>query len=668
MITAALRPLSIGKNEIKNRFIMGSMHTGLEELPNGFEAMAEYFATRARGEVGLMITGGVSPNEEGRLWPGAICFNQENEISKHKIITEAVHEAGGKIAMQILHAGRYGVHDKCVSASALQAPINIYTPRALSMEEIQQTIRDFIRCAELAEQAGYDGVEIMGSEGYFLHQFIASRTNKREDEYGGSFENRMRLPLEIVRGIREAVNEKFMLIYRISVADLVEEGSSKDEIIAFAKALEKEGIHLLNTGIGWHEARVPTISMRVPRGSFVWAAELLKQHVSIPVSATNRINTPELAEEIISTGKADAVSLARPFLADPNFVLKAKQNQSNLINTCVGCNQACLDQIFSGEIASCLVNPFAARELTMQLLPSTYKKKIAVVGAGVSGLTAALVLAQRGNEVEIYEQQDSIGGQLRLAAQVPGKEEFAETLRYYTEQLKMHEVKIHLNTSFQLKNFKENYFEEVVWSTGVVPSSYAWEENDGSIPVLNYVEVIQQYKTLGEEIVILGAGGIAMDVASLLNQDSETKEEYNAFWGIDQQLEHRGALQAKQERTPLRKVAILQRSNKKLGNKLGKTTVWSHRTELQQLGVGVFNGTTGIRIVGGELLFNSNGIDYVLKPNAIVLCLGQQSTPTHILSLVEEGVPVHVLGGANDTALLDAKKVIREATEWALKF
>ena len=647
---------------------MGSMHTGLEELPNGFEAMAEYFATRARGEVGLMITGGVSPNEEGRLWPGAICFNHENEISKHKIITEAVHEAGGKIAMQILHAGRYGVHDKCVSASALQAPINIYTPRALSVEEIQQTVRDFIRCAELAEQAGYDGVEIMGSEGYFMHQFIAPRTNKREDEYGGSFENRMRLPLEIVRGIREMVNEKFMLIYRISVADLVEEGSSKDEIIAFAKALEKEGIHLLNTGIGWHEARIPTISMRVPRGSFVWAAELLKQHVTIPVSATNRINTPELAEEIISSGKADAVSLARPFLADPNFVLKAKQNQSNLINTCVGCNQACLDQIFSGEIASCLVNPFAARELTMQLLPSTYKKKIAVVGAGVSGLTAALVLAQRGNEVEIFEQQDSIGGQLRLAAQVPGKEEFAETLRYYTEQLKMHEVKIHLNTSFQLKNFKEHYFEEVVWSTGVVPSGYAWEENDGSIPVLNYVEAIQQYKSLGEEIVILGAGGIAMDVASLLTQDSETKEEYNAFWGIDQQLEHRGALQKRQERTPLRKVAILQRSNKKLGNKLGKTTVWSHRTELQQLGVGVFNATKGIRIIDRELMFNSNGIDYVLKPNAVVLCLGQQSTPTHILSLVEEGVPVHVLGGANDTALLDAKKVIREATEWALKF
>lgn len=647
---------------------MGSMHTGLEELPNGFEAMAEYFATRARGEVGLMITGGVSPNEEGRLWPGAICFNQENEISKHKITTEAVHEAGGKIAMQILHAGRYGVHDKCVSASALQAPINIYTPRALSVEEIQQTVRDFIRCAELAELAGYDGVEIMGSEGYFLHQFIAPRTNKREDEYGGSFENRMRLPLEIVRGIREAVNEKFMLIYRISVADLVEEGSSKDEIIAFAKALEKEGIHLLNTGIGWHEARIPTISMRVPRGSFVWAAELLKQQVSIPVSATNRINTPELAEEIISSGKADAVSLARPFLADPNFVLKAKQNQSNLINTCVGCNQACLDQIFSGEIASCLVNPFAARELTMQLLPSTYKKKIAIVGAGVSGLTAALVLAQRGNEVEIFEQQDSIGGQLRLAAQVPGKEEFAETLRYYTEQLKLHEVKIHLNTYFQLKNFKENYFEEVVWSTGVVPSGYAWEENDGSIPVLNYVEAIQQYKSLGEEIVILGAGGIAMDVASLLTQVSETKEEYNAFWGIDQKLEHRGALQNKQERTPLRKVAILQRSNKKLGNKLGKTTVWSHRTELQQLGVGVFNATKGIRIIDRELMFNSNGIDYVLKPNAIVLCLGQQSTPTHILSLVEEGVPVHVLGGANDTAMLDAKKVIREATEWALKF
>ena len=647
---------------------MGSMHTGLEELPNGFEAMAEYFATRARGEVGLMITGGVSPSEEGRLWPGAICFNRENEISKHKIISNAVHEAGGKIAMQILHAGRYGVHDKCVSASALQAPINIYTPRALSVEEIQTTIQDFANCARRAEEAGYDGIEIMGSEGYFLHQFIAPRTNKREDEYGGTFENRMRLPLEIIAAIRAVVSEKFMLIYRISVVDLVEEGSSKEEVIQFAKALEAAGVHLLNTGIGWHEARIPTISMRVPRGSFVWAAELLKQHVSIPVSATNRINTPELAEEIISSGKADAVSLARPFLADPNFVLKAKQNQSNLINTCVGCNQACLDQIFSGEIASCLVNPFAARELTLQLLPSTYKKKIAVVGAGVAGLTAALVLAQRGNEVEVFEQQESLGGQLRLAAQVPGKEEFFETIRYYTEQLKHFGVKIHLNTSFELKNFQEGNFEELVWATGVVPSEYAWEENDGSLPVLNYVEAIQKNASLGHEVVVLGAGGIAMDVASLLTQTTETKEEYSAHWGIDVQLEHRGALQNKQERIPLRKVSILQRSNKKLGNKLGKTTVWSHRTELQQLGVGVFNGSIGLKILGGELLFNSNGIDYVLQPNAIVLCLGQRSAQTDVLTFVEAGIPLHVLGGAHDTNGLDAKKVIREATEWALKF
>jgi 2,4-dienoyl-CoA reductase (NADPH2) len=668
MITAALQPLSIGKNEIKNRFIMGSMHTGLEELPNGFEAMAAYFAERAKGEVGLIITGGVSPNNDGRLWPGAICFNADEQISKHQIITNAVHQAGGKIAMQILHAGRYGVHDKCVSASALQAPINIYTPRALSVEEIPQTVRDFIRCAELAEQAGYDGVEIMGSEGYFLHQFIAPRTNKREDEYGGTFENRMRLPLEIISAIREVVSEKFMLIYRISVVDLVEEGSSKEEVIQFAKALEAAGIHLLNTGIGWHEARIPTISMRVPRGSFVWAAEFLKQHVSIPVSATNRINTPELAEEIISSGKADAVSMARPLLADPHFVLKAKNNQSNLINTCVGCNQACLDQIFSGEIASCLVNPFAARELTLQLLPSTYKKKIAVVGAGVAGLTAALILAQRGNEVEVFEQQESLGGQLRLAAQVPGKEEFFETIRYYTEQLKHHGVKIHLNTSFELKNFQDGNFEELVWSTGVVPSEYAWEENDGSLPVLNYVEAIQKNASLGNEVVILGAGGIAMDVASLLTQTAETKEVYSAHWGIDMQLEHCGALQEKQERTPLRKVSILQRSSKKLGNKLGKTTVWSHRTELQQLGVGVFNTSIGLKILGGELLFNSNGIDYVLQPNAIVLCLGQRSAQTDVLTFVEAGIPLHVLGGAHDTNGLDAKKVIREATEWALKF
>jgi len=647
---------------------MGSMHTGLEELPNGFEAMAAYFAERAKGEVGLIITGGVSPNKEGRLWPGAICFNEDEQISKHQIITHSVHEAGGKIAMQILHAGRYGVHDKCVSASAIQAPINIYTPRALSVEEIQNTIQDFANCARKAEEAGYDGIEIMGSEGYFLHQFIAPRTNKREDEYGGTFENRMRLPLEIIAAIRAVVSEKFMLIYRISVVDLVEEGSSKEEVIQFAKALEAAGVHLLNTGIGWHEARIPTISMRVPRGSFVWAAELLKQHVAIPVSATNRINTPELVEEIISSGKADAVSMARPLLADPHFVLKAKNNQSNLINTCVGCNQACLDQIFSGEIASCLVNPFAARELTLQLLPSTYKKKIAVVGAGVAGLTAALVLSQRGNKVEVFEQQESLGGQLLLAAQVPGKEEFFETIRYYTEQLKHCGVKIHLNTSFELKNFQEGNFEELVWATGVVPSEYSWEENDGSLPVLNYVEAIQKNASLGNEVVVLGAGGIAMDVASLLTQTTETKEEYSAHWGIDTQLEHRGALQNKQERTPLRKVSILQRSNKKLGNKLGKTTVWSHRTELQQLGVGVFNGSIGLKILGGELLFNSNGVDYVLQPNAIVLCLGQRSAQTDVLTFVEAGIPLHVLGGAHDTNGLDAKKVIREATEWALKF
>jgi 2,4-dienoyl-CoA reductase (NADPH2) len=373
-------------------------------------------------------------------------------------------------------------------------------------------------------------------------------------------------------------------------------------------------------------------------------------------------------EEIISSGKADAVSMARPLLADPHFVLKAKNNQSNLINTCVGCNQACLDQIFSGEIASCLVNPFAARELTLQLLPSTYKKKIAVVGAGVAGLTAALVLSQRGNKVEVFEQQESLGGQLLLAAQVPGKEEFFETIRYYTEQLKHCGVKIHLNTSFELKNFQEGNFEELVWATGVVPSEYSWEENDGSLPVLNYVEAIQKNASLGNEVVVLGAGGIAMDVASLLTQTTETKEEYSAHWGIDTQLEHRGALQNKQERTPLRKVSILQRSNKKLGNKLGKTTVWSHRTELQQLGVGVFNGSIGLKILGGELLFNSNGVDYVLQPNAIVLCLGQRSAQTDVLTFVEAGIPLHVLGGAHDTNGLDAKKVIREATEWALKF
>lgn len=655
-------PLRIGNSEIKNRFIMGSMHTGLEEHPNGYEAMAAFYAERAKGEVGLIITGGISPNNEGKLWPGASAFTTEKEVPSHRIITSAVHEAGGKIALQILHTGRYGVHENCVSASELQAPINLYKPKALSIEEIQQTIQDFARCARLAEQAGYDGVEIMGSEGYFLHQFTAPRTNKRTDAYGGSFENRIRLPLEVVRAIREAVSDSFMLIYRISVVDLVEEGSSKDEIISFAKALETAGVHLLNTGIGWHEARIPTISMRVPRGAFVWAAELLKQHVSIPVSATNRINTPELAEEIIESGRADAVSLARPLLADPNFVQKGRTQRSSHINTCVACNQACLDQIFSGEIASCLVNPFACRELTWKLIPTETKKRVAVIGAGVGGLNTAWVLAKRGFEVEVFEKKNHIGGQLYLAASVPGKEEFHETLRYFSEELNALHVPIHLNAAIQsLEVLKD--FDTVVATTGVVPTALSDMPSDGSVKVWSYTKALENAEALGNNVVILGSGGIAMDTASKLAQHSESIEDYEAYWGIDSSLNERGALVKPAAREPLRKVTIIQRSAKKLGQQLGKTTVWSHRTELQQLGVKVVSGIENLHVSECKVQFNVGGNLQQVEATDLVLCIGQTSEQP-----LGESAELVVLGGARDAARLDAKRVIYETTKWAISY
>lgn len=655
-------PLRIGKSEIKNRFIMGSMHTGLEEHPNGYEAMAAFYAERAKGEVGLIITGGISPNSEGKLWPGASSFTSESEVPSHSIVTKAVHEAGGKIALQILHTGRYGVHENCVSASELQAPINLYKPKALSLEEIQQTIQDFARCAKLAEQAGYDGVEIMGSEGYFLHQFTAPRTNKRTDEYGGSLENRLRLPLEVVRAIKDAVSESFMLIYRISVVDLVEEGSSKEEIISFAKSLETAGIHLLNTGIGWHEARIPTISMRVPRGAFVWAAELLKQHVSIPVSATNRINTPELAEEIIESGRADAVSLARPLLADPYFVQKGRTQRSSHINTCVACNQACLDQIFSGDIASCLVNPFACRELSWKLLPTEHKKRVAVIGAGVGGLNTAWVLAKRGFEVEVFEKQDHIGGQLNLAASVPGKEEFHETLRYFSEELTELNVPIHLNRKVQSVAELAG-FDTVVVTTGVVPTAWSDLPSDGSVRVWSYTEALENTETLGNEIVILGSGGIAMDTASKLAQHSESIADYEAYWGIDSKLEARGALVSPAARQALRKVSIIQRSAKKLGQQLGKTTVWSHRTELQQLGVKVISGIENMHIAAGKVQFHVGGNLQQEEASDLVLCIGQTSEQP-----LGSSPELVVLGGARDAARLDAKRVIYETTQWAISY
>ena len=661
-MSIALTSITIANQTLRNRYIMGSMHTGLEELPNGFEAMAAYYAERAKGEVALIITGGVSPNAQGQLWPGAIMLQDVSLVDKHKIITTAVHNEGGKIALQILHAGRYGVHDQCVSASAIQAPINIYTPRALTIEEIENTISDFAYCAQLAEQAKYDGIEIMGSEGYLINQFISPRTNQRTDAYGGSMENRMRFAIEIVRAIKAAVSENFILIFRISIADLVENGSSKDEIVYLAQALEKEGVHIFNTGIGWHEARIPTISMRVPRGAYAWAAAWLKEHVSIPVSATNRINTPELANEIISSGKADLVSLARPLLADPFFVQKARTGNAHRINTCIACNQACLDQIFSGETASCLVNPFAARELTWKIIPTKNTKRIAVIGAGVSGCAVAITLSQRGFQVEVFEKSNAIGGQFKWAAQIPGKEEMNETLRYYSEELKELQVPIHLNCKDS--SWLEDTFDFHVITTGVVPKELNSLKSDHSIPVLNYVEAIEQESLLGKEIVIIGSGGIAMDVASLLGAEAEGITDYQDHWGVDASLNFPGALKEKVLRVAKRKIHFVQRTGKKLGFKLGKTTVWSHRTELAELGTQIHSYVSNMEIRDGAFLMTKGEHIEVLNPSAIINCTGQESNLPGSFNVSNHVV----LGGAKSSERLDAKRAIYEATAWAIQF
>jgi len=644
---------------------MGSMHTGLEEQPDGFHKQAVFYGERAKGGVGLIVTGGVAPNSEGKLWQGGSKFDDASEVDGHRIITDAVHAQGGKICLQILHAGRYGAHPECVSASAIQAPINFFTPRALSSEEVDRTINDFARCAKLAQQAGYDGVEIMGSEGYFINQFIALRTNQRDDEWGGSYANRMRLPLEIVKRTRERTGNSFIIIYRLSMLDLVEGGSTWEEVEELATAVEQAGATLINTGIGWHEARIPTIGMMVPRGAFTWVTSKLMGKVNIPIITTNRINIPEVAEEILALHKADMVSMARPFLADPEFVNKAARGASDEINTCIGCNQACLDQIFSGNVASCMVNPFAARETEWILTPTSKVKRLAVIGAGPAGMSAALTAAQRGHQVELFEASGQIGGQLNYARAVPSKQEFNETIRYYSTMLKKYGAKVNVNT--RISSMEQlNGFNACIVTTGVLPRKVEIPGSD-SENVVDYTRVLSGEVAIGKRVVIIGSGGIGMDTARYLLGESPSTEEFMKEWGVDMTVSSAGGLAGKSSYVPAgRDITLLQRKRGKAGSNLGKTTVWAHRKELEREGVKFIDGAEYELIDSGGIRINRMDQEMYLEADHIIVCAGQESERSVYEMIQASGMDVSIAGGANIAGELDAVRAILEGTRVAL--
>ncbi len=640
---------------------MGSMHTGLEEkhLPE----LAAFYAERAKHEVGLIVTGGFAPNRAGRLAPFAAKLTNTREVEQHRQITQAVHEQGGKIALQILHAGRYGYHPFCVAPSRIKSPISPFTPWKLTSYGVKRTIKHYARCARLAQQAGYDGVEIMGSEGYLITQFLTMRTNHRTDQWGGQFTSRMRFATEIVRQVREAVGPSFILIFRISLIDLVENGSSWEEIIELAHALEEAGVSLLSMGVGWHEARVPTIATMVPRAEFASLAKRLKQAVSVPVIVSNRINTPEVIESLLSSGNADLVSMARPFLADPEFVSKAKAQQAEYINTCIGCNQACLDHVFQNKRASCLVNPKACYETSLLIKPTATKKKLAVVGAGPAGLAFACTAAQRGHQVTLFDQGNEIGGQFNLAKQVPGKEEFYETLRYFANELKQQRVELRLNHRVTAEELI-GQFDEVILATGVVPRTPAIEG-------INHPKVISYFNLLhnkvsvsGSKIAIIGAGGIGFDVAAFLLQTShQSKEAFADEWGIDLSMQARGGLiDAPSSELPRYKITMLQRKTSKLGKNLGKTTGWIHRAELKRAGVKMLSGVQYRKIDDKGLHITQNNQEVIIPSDNIILCAGQESLRELYQPLCEAEQRVHLIGGADKALELDAKRAIQQAT------
>ncbi|MFJ9545854.1 oxidoreductase [Streptomyces erythrochromogenes] len=661
-----LSPLDLGFTTLPNRVIMGSMHTGLEEHQGGFERLAAFYAERARGGAGLIVTGGIAPNDAGRPFEGGSRLTTEEEAAEHRVITDAVHAEGGKIAMQILHFGRYAYHKDLVAPSAIQAPISPFVPNELSDAEVEQTVEDFVRAARLARLAGYDGVEIMGSEGYLINEFIAAATNRRTDRWGGAYENRVRFPLEIVRRTREAVGEDFILVYRLSMLDLIPGGSTLVEVVHLAKEIEAAGATIINTGIGWHEARIPTIATSVPRGAYTWVTKRLMGAVSVPLVTSNRINTPEKAEEILADGRADLVSLARPFLADADFVAKAAAGRPETINTCIGCNQACLDHTFSGKITTCLVNPRACHETELVLSPTQLKKRVAVVGAGPAGLACAVSAAERGHAVTLFEASGHIGGQLDVARRIPGKEEFEETIRYFGTQLTAHGIDVRLDTRADVETLQG--YDEVVVATGVTPRTPDIEGVDHGC-VLSYLDVLRDGAPVGERVAVLGAGGIGFDVAEYLTDSGEGAAQdpdvYFRHWGVDTAYTGPGGLTAPERPAPPRQVHLLQRKATKVGAGLGTTTGWIHRAELKHRGVVSVAGASYDRIDHEGLHITVGGEQRLVPADTVVLCTGQEPRRDLYEALRAAGIEAHLIGGADVAAELDAKRAIRQGTELA---
>lgn len=665
-------PLDLGFTTLKNRILMGSMHTGLEEVKNGLERISAYYAERARGGVGLIITGGISPNIQGWTGPFSARMSSIKHSKAHQKITKAVHDEGGKICMQILHTGRYGYHPFNVAPSKIKAPINPFKPFKLKKSGINRTIRDFVSCAKLSKLAGYDGVEIMGSEGYLINQFITKHTNKRKDEWGGSYANRIRLPITIVKSVREAVGNDFIIIYRLSMLDLIEKGSTWEEVVQLGKEIEKAGATIINTGIGWHEARIPTIATSVPRAAFTWVTKKMKKEVSIPLITSNRINMPETAEEVLARGDADMISMARPFLADPEWVNKAEQQKSDEINTCIACNQACLDHVFKRKVASCLVNPRACHETEFNYNKALISKKIAVIGAGPAGLAAATIAAQRGHQVTLFDADKEVGGQFNIAKLIPGKEEFYETIRYFKKQIELHNVEVKLNTIVTEVDINTSDFEEVIIATGIKPRTPNIKGIDHE-KVLSYLDVLKYKKPVGQRVAIIGAGGIGFDVSEYLlhegNSSSLDLDKWLKEWGIDKSIEARGGIEGVQPIIQFseRKIFMLKRSKGKFGKNLGKTTGWIHRTNLKKQQVQFINEVQYNKINSQGLYYTQYGKPKLLEVDTIIICAGQTPLKTLFEAIQNSGKKVHVIGGADAAFELDAKRAIDQGIRLAAK-